>query len=163
MAAHSYNGSRPVFLDDSLDEAGAGNDEESIAHNLSIILGLTNTALPAIHAFYALRSEFGRALCAANTLGHEDEAFLAGSFQKLLLVDVISEAYTDIVHHGIVHPGCPEESFYYALEENDAKEHSSCREEVARLKGVKDEQSHKNRENQNDDGHKDYGFAHEIE
>ena len=90
MAADADNISRPVFLDYSLYEAGAGHDEEPVAKALCIFLGLADAAAPAVDALYALRRELGRTLCAANALGHEDESHSTWSLQEFLVVNVIT-------------------------------------------------------------------------
>ena len=112
---------RPIFFDYSLYEAGARNYEELVSHAFCILLGLANIAAPTVHALYSFRSEFGRALCAANTLGHEDEPLLRRSLKELLMVDVISKAHAHIIYHGIIDSADPKEVFYDAFEKNDAE------------------------------------------
>ena len=43
--------------------------------------------------------------------GMKMNRFSGGVFKKLLVVDVISQAHADIIYHGIVRSGDPEEDF----------------------------------------------------
>ena len=50
VTAYAYYCLRLVFLDDPLDEAGAGNDEETVSEILGKFPGLADAAQPATAA-----------------------------------------------------------------------------------------------------------------
>jgi hypothetical protein len=162
MASNSNDCPRLIFLDYPLYETGAGNDEESIAQALCILLGLADATATAAHALYALRSELGWTLCAANALGHKDEAHGVWHLQKFLIVDIIAQPHTHVFNYGIIGTKDPEERRYHILKEHNAQKHVPGSEEIARLEGIENEHGYYYGQYQDQYGQEYYGFSYKV-
>jgi len=162
MASDADNCSWLIFLDYSLYETGARDDEESITETLCILLGLADATATAVHALYALGGELGRALCAANALGHEDEPHGVRHLQELFIVDIIAKPHTHIIHYAIIGAKDPEEGRYHILKENNAQKHVPGSEEIACLEGIENEHGYYYGHYQDQCGQKHHGFSYEV-
>ena len=101
-AAYSYNSLWPIFFHDSLDKAGARDDEEFVSQPFREFLGLAHPASPAIYALNPFRCQLGGALRAANALRDEDKSLVNRGPGKLLVANIVAQAHAYIVNDGII-------------------------------------------------------------